>query len=105
VEEVRGQNPASSEEALGVPMGVAAEESEGGPDRGDRRVGAAAAEELLAAGALGADAARRRQVAPLEQRVADAPQKGEVLYATAEESAAQVRMRAERLGIREETLP
>jgi DNA repair protein RadA/Sms len=29
---------------------------------------------------------------------------GEVLYATAEESAAQVRMRAERLGIREETL-
>src|SRR5262249_58433865 len=29
---------------------------------------------------------------------------GEVLYATAEESAAQVRMRGERLGVREESL-
>ena len=106
VEEVRGPKPVSSGEALSVPTGVAEEESEARAGTGmpglDRVLGGG-----LVAGSvvlLGGEPGIGKSTFLLQAARCLAAQKGEVLYATAEESAAQVRMRAERLGIREETL-
>ena len=57
--------------------GVAAEQIEGRPDDGDREGRSATAEERLAQRPRRPDRARRRQVAPFEQRVADAREREE----------------------------
>src|SRR5512141_21662 len=106
VEEVRGQKPAASEEALASPLSIAGEESEARVETGmpglDRVLGGG-----LVAGSivlLGGEPGIGKSALLLQAARSLAARAGEVLYATAEESAAQVRMRAERLGIREETL-
>src|SRR6202162_3294324 len=106
VEEVRGQKPAPSDEALAAPIAVAAEESEARAGTGmpglDRVLGGG-----LVAGSvvlLGGEPGIGKSTFLLQAARSLAARTGEVLYATAEESAAQVRMRGERLGIREETL-
>ena len=106
VEEVRGQKPAASEEALAAPLSVAGAESEARVETGmhgfDRVLGGG-----LVAGSvvlLGGEPGIGKSTFLLQAARSLAARAGEVLYATAEESAAQVRMRAERLGIREETL-
>jgi DNA repair protein RadA/Sms len=106
VEEVRGQKPAPSGEALAAPIAVAAEESEARVGTGmpglDRVLGGG-----LVAGSvvlLGGEPGIGKSTFLLQAARSLAARTGEVLYATAEESAAQVRMRGERLGIREETL-
>ena len=106
VEEVRGPMPASSEEALAAPAALGAEESEARAGTGmsglDRVLGGG-----LVAGSvvlLGGEPGIGKSTFLLQAARCLAARQGEVLYATAEESAAQVRMRAERLGIREESL-
>ncbi len=106
VEEVRGPLPVSSEEVLCVPTAVGAEESGARAGTGmpgfDRVLGGG-----LVAGSvvlLGGEPGIGKSTFLLQAARCLAAGNGEVLYATAEESAAQVRMRAERLGIREETL-
>ena len=106
VEEVRGPLPVSSEEVLCVPTAVGAEESGARAGTGmpgfDRVLGGG-----LVAGSvvlLGGEPGIGKSTFLLQAARCLAAGNGEVLYATAEESAAQVRMRAERLGIRQETL-
>jgi len=106
VEEVRGPLPVSSEEVLSLPTALGAEESEARAGTGmpglDRVLGGG-----LVAGSvvlLGGEPGIGKSTFLLQAARCLAAGNGEVLYATAEESAAQVRMRAERLGIREETL-
>jgi DNA repair protein RadA/Sms len=106
VEEVRGQTAVSSEEALAAPAAVGAQVSEARAETGmaglDRVLGGG-----LVAGSvvlLGGEPGIGKSTFLLQAARCLAARKGEVLYATAEESAAQVRMRAERLGIRDESL-
>jgi DNA repair protein RadA/Sms len=106
VEEVRGPLPVSPEEVSSVPTALGAEECEARAGTGmpglDRVLGGG-----LVAGSvvlLGGEPGIGKSTFLLQAARCLAAGKGEVLYATAEESAAQVRMRAERLGIREETL-
>ena len=106
VEEVRGPLPVSSEETLAAPMALGAEESGARAETGmaglDRVLGGG-----LVAGSvvlLGGEPGIGKSTFLLQAARCLAAGSGEALYATAEESAAQVRMRAERLGIREETL-
>ena len=106
VEEVRASKPAPSEEAVAAPVAVAGEKSEA-------RVvaGMAGLDRVLGGGLvpgsvvlLGGEPGIGKSTFLLQAARCLAASAGEVLYATAEESAAQVRMRAERLGIREESL-
>ena len=110
VEQLRGRSPRTPagfrQEALSVPTSVAAEESGARAATGmpglDRVLGGG-----LVAGSvvlLGGEPGIGKSTLLLQAARCLAAGNGEVLYATAEESAAQVRMRAERLGIREETL-
>jgi DNA repair protein RadA/Sms len=98
--------PASSEEALAAPTALGAQVSEARAGTGmpglDRVLGGG-----LVAGSvvlLGGEPGIGKSTFLLQAARCLAARQGEVLYATAEESAAQVRMRAERLGIREESL-
>jgi DNA repair protein RadA/Sms len=106
VEEVRAGKPEPSGEAVVAPVAVDAQACEARVGTGmpglDRVLGGG-----LVAGSvvlLGGEPGIGKSTFLLQAARCLAAQKGEVLYATAEESAAQVRMRAERLGIREETL-
>jgi DNA repair protein RadA/Sms len=98
--------PASSEEAPAAPTPLGAQVSEARAGTGmpglDRVLGGG-----LVAGSvvlLGGEPGIGKSTFLLQAARCLAARQGEVLYATAEESAAQVRMRAERLGIREESL-
>ena len=106
VEEVRGPLAVSPEEVSNVPTALGAAEAEARAGTGmpglDRVLGGG-----LVAGSvvlLGGEPGIGKSTFLLQAARCLAAGNGEVLYATAEESAAQVRMRAERLGIREETL-
>ena len=106
VEEVRAGKPAPSGEAVATPVAVAGEESEARVAAGmpglDRVLGGGLVPGSVVL--LGGEPGIGKSTFLLQSARCLAAQKGEVLYATAEESAAQVRMRAERLGIREESL-
>jgi len=106
VEEVRAGKPAPSGEAVATPVAVAGEESEARVAAGmpglDRVLGGGLVPGSVVL--LGGEPGIGKSTFLLQAARCLAARAGEVLYATAEESAAQVRMRAERLGIREESL-
>src|ERR1700693_1776904 len=106
VDEVRGQEPAFSEGALSVPTGVAAQESEARVETGMAGLDGVVGGGLVSGSVvlLGGEPGIGKSTFLLQAARSLVARAGEVLYATAEESVAQVRMRRERLGIREETL-
>lgn len=106
VEEVRGPMPASSEEALAAPTALDAQVSEARAGTGMPGLDLVLGGGLVAGSVvlLGGEPGIGKSTFLLQAARCLAARQGEVLYATAEESAAQVRMRAERLGIREESL-